>query len=99
MIATLDWTTFALGLLTGSAAAGLFFAGLALGMRLALGHAHPVAILLPSAGLRIALLLLAGWWIAGQGAAAAIGFALAFLICRTILLAVMRPLPGTAPWN
>jgi hypothetical protein len=96
----IDWTGLALGLLAGSAAAGLFFAGLALGLRLSRRRARPLAVLLPSAALRIALLLAAGWWVASAlGAAAAAGFALAFLIWRTLLVAAMRPPREDAPWS
>lgn len=94
----LDWSLFAIGLLAGSAAAVLYFAGLAWGMRLALRRARPVAVLLPSAALRIAALLAAGWWIAGQGAFALAGFALAFVAARVVLLIALRPAEGRATW-
>lgn len=92
MLASFDLSTFALGLLAGGIAAALFFAGLAWGMRLALRSARPLAVLLPSAALRIGLLLGAGWWVATLGGAVALaGFALAFLVARVALLAAVRP--------
>lgn len=100
MTLDLDWSMFAVGLLTGSAAAALFFAGLALGIRLALPAARPMTVLLPSAALRIALLLVAGWWVAGYGAAALAGFALAFVALRSVLLASLRAGgKGVTRWN
>ena len=92
MMIEIDWATFAFGALAGLAAGALFFAGLAFGMRLALRRARPMSVLLPSAALRIALLLGAGWWVAGQGGAALAGFALAFVALRFVLLATIRPL-------
>ncbi|WP_099826943.1 ATP synthase subunit AtpR [Oceaniglobus indicus] len=92
----IDWTLFATGVAFGGVAAALFFAGLGWGMRLALRAARPMAVLLPSAALRIALLLAAGWWVATLGAVAALGFALAFVATRTILVAVLRPAKGRA---
>ncbi|QIE54209.1 ATP synthase subunit AtpR [Pikeienuella piscinae] len=90
MTPVLDFGLFGLGLLAGAMAAALFFAGLAWGMRLALRAARPVSVLLASAALRIALLLGVGWWVAAQGMAAGVGFALAFLAMRLALLATLR---------
>jgi hypothetical protein len=91
-----DWNLFAMGLAAGTVAAALFFALLGWGMHLSLRRARPVAVLLPSSVLRIALLLIAGWWVATLGAAAAIGFALAFFTFRLILVALLRPAKGGA---
>lgn len=101
MTADLDWSMLALGLVAGSAAGALFFAGLALAIRLALPAARPMAVLLPSAAVRIALLLAAGWWMAGYGAAALAGFALGFVVLRFVLLAALRAGggKGVARWN
>jgi hypothetical protein len=97
----IDWVSLGLGAVAGVLASTLFFAGLAWGMRLALRSARPMPVLLISAGLRIAALLGAGWLVAGQGASALAGFALAFLVTRFAILAVARPaLPKkVAPWN
>ncbi len=91
MIEAIDWTAFALGMLAGTGAGALYFAGLAWGMRLALRGPRPMAVLLPSAAIRIALLLAAGWGTAQLGAAAVAGFALAFLALRFFLIAAIRP--------
>jgi hypothetical protein len=96
---TFDWIALALGAAAGAVTAALFFAGLALGMRLALRASRPTATLLASSTLRIAGLLAAGWLVAGQGGAAALaGFALAFLVVRTLAIALARrPVPQGAP--
>ncbi len=86
-----DYTLFGFGLLAGTVASGLYFAGLAWGMRLALRAARPVAVLLPSASIRIALLIGAGFWISQSGALALAGFALAFLMVRLVVTSAMRP--------
>ncbi len=101
MIGTIDWTAFALGLLAGTVAGAIYFAGLAWGVRRALSGGRSVAILLPSAAIRIALLLGAGWWTASLGAPALVGFALAFLVLRALVVAAARPKPvdGGASWN
>ena len=101
MIVDIHWIAFSLGLLFGSAVTALFFAGLAWSVRIALRTARPMAVLLPSAAIRITALLAAGWWIATYEVVALIGFALAFVVLRFILLAVMRTTTGkeTAQWN
>lgn len=101
MIFAIDWGVFALGLLGGALAGALFFAGLAWGMRLALRTARPMSVLLPSAAIRIALLLAAGFWIAGLGGVALAGFALGFLVLRLVMLSVLRAksMKGAAQWN
>jgi hypothetical protein len=91
MMALVDWDTFLLGLLTGTLASLLFFAGLAAGMHLALKRDHPTALLLSSAILRIALLLWLGTRVATMGIAAIIGFALAFMLTRFIITLLVRP--------
>ncbi len=106
MMISIDWPLFALGLIGGALAGALFFGGLAWGMRLALRTERPMAVLLPSAAIRIALLLAAGMWVAGQGAVALAGFAIAFLVLRLVMLTVLRagpsktkPSKGAAQWN
>lgn len=100
-MSAIDWTALGLGAFAGAVAGGLFFAGLALGMRLALGRARPTAILLASAALRIAALLGLGWLVAGQGGSALAGFALAFLLVRFGAITVARPAAKTEDpgWN
>ncbi|MCC7326833.1 MAG: hypothetical protein IT521_08535 [Burkholderiales bacterium] len=86
-----DWSGLMIGTLAGGALGALFFAGLAWGMKVALRRPNPVAILLPSAAVRIAALLAGGWVIAAWlGVAGALGFALAFLGLRFILVARIR---------
>lgn len=87
----IDWSLLSFGMVTGTAASALFFAGLALGMRIALGAARPAAILLLSAALRINMLLGMGWWIAQAGPWAFGGFALAFFLVRFVAINVVRP--------
>lgn len=79
-----------LGLIAGFAVSTLFFAGLAFGMRIALGAARPAAVLLLSAGLRIALLIGIGLVVANMGLWALAGYAGAFLIVRFAALAITR---------
>lgn len=86
----IDWAGAAMGLALGLGAGALFFWGLAVGMRAALGAARPGAVLLVSAGLRIGLLLLAGWGAASLGLAQGLGFAAGFVAARTITLAWAR---------
>ena len=101
MIVDIDWIAFAFGLLFGSTLAALFFAGLAWSVRIALRTARPMAVLLPSAAVRITVLLAAGWWMATYEVVALIGFVLAFVVLRFVLLTVMRTTigKGTAQWN
>lgn len=84
----------AIGLAMGVCAGALFFAGLAAGMRLALGAARPGPVLLASAALRIALLLGAGVWAAQMGAVTAAAFAAGFIAVRIAVLAWARRAPG-----
>lgn len=86
----LDWMALGQGALLGALAAAVFFAGLAWGMRIALRQPRPAPVLLLSAALRIAALLAVGWWVAGQGAVALAGFALAFLVLRFAVLVFAR---------
>jgi F0F1-type ATP synthase assembly protein I len=101
MILDIDWTVFALGMLIGTAAGALYFAGLAWSVRLALRGAHAAAVLLPSAVIRIALLLAAGWGTAQLGVPALVGFALAFLSLRFFMVTAVRPKDqsGATEWN
>lgn len=101
MMENFDLARFSVGLLAGSAAAVLFLAGLGLGLRLALRSARPTPTLLASSAVRIALLLSAGWGMAGQGNVALAGFALGFLVMRSLILFFVRLSPGPArrTWN
>jgi len=80
-----DWSAVVLGLAIGTAMSTFFFAGLGIGMRLALRSAKPVAVLVLSAALRILALLGIGWVVVGQGGPwSLLGYAAAFLIVRFI---------------
>lgn len=89
----IDWSALLLGLTVGAAVSALFFAGLAYGMRIAFGTGRPVAVLLLSSALRIALLLVAGWFVAQSGPWALGGFALSFLLVRFIAITFARSRP------
>ncbi len=91
MMGSIDWTAFSLGLLAGTGAGALYFAGLAWGIRLAMRRGRTMSVLLPSAAIRIALLLAAGWATAQLGLAALVGFGAAFLLLRFFLVAALRP--------
>lgn len=92
----IDWTAFVLGALAGVLTGALFFAGLALGLRLAMRRTRPLMILALSSLLRISTLLGVGWLVARMGGAAALaGFGLAFLATRFSAIALARPVtPG-----
>ena len=86
-----NWAGLLIGMLAGGVFAALFFAGLAWGMKLALRRTNPIAILLPSAVLRIAVVIAGGWAVAvWVGTVAAVSFAVAFIVFRTVLLAWMQ---------
>lgn len=86
----IDWSLFALGAIIGAVAAALFFAGLGLGMRLALRSTRTSSVLLLSAVLRIAGLLGIGWLVSQSGATALAGFALAFVAVRFAAVTIAR---------
>jgi len=87
----IDWSFVVLGLVLGTIAGALFFAGLGLGLRLALRSGQPVRVLMLSATLRIAALLGVGWLVVSQGGPWAFaGFALSFLVVRTIATTLAR---------
>ncbi len=81
---------FAAGLAFGGVAGILFFAGLGLGVRIALKGARPGPILLVSAALRISLLLLSGWAVAQLGLWSTVGFGVAFLAARYAIVIWVR---------
>lgn len=92
-----DWGAVILGLATGAVTSAVFFAGLGLGMRLALRAAKPVAVLVMSAALRISALLGIGWLVVGQGGPwSLLGYAAAFIAVRffTTTVASVRPPSG-----
>lgn len=99
-MSSVDWPTMAVGGSVGVVAAGLFFVGLALGIRWALHCDMPARALAFSAALRISALLGVGWIVVGQGGPwAGIGYALAFIATRQVakMLIYLNAPIGTAP--
>lgn len=86
----MDVIDLAVGMAFGVVAGILFFAGLGLGVRIALKSARPGPILLVSAVLRISLLLLSGWVVAQWGLWSAVGFGVAFLAARYAIVMWVR---------
>lgn len=83
---TVDWYAVLLGFSFGLPVSGLFFIGLAWGMRRALGSDRPGLWLMTSSFCRIAVLLAVGFLVtawAGSNWAIA-GYALAFFLARLI---------------
>lgn len=87
----IDWTAVMIGAGIGGVISGAFFAGLAVGMRLALRSAAPVKVLAISAAMRIAVLLVAGWAVVALGGPwAGLGYGLAFVVARIVVTTYMR---------
>lgn len=95
-----DWTAVVLGLVIGAAMSAVFFAGLRMGVRLAIRSTKPVALLMLSSVIRIASLIGIGWLVAQQGGPwPLLGYATAFLIVRfiaTTIASVGAPSRGAA---
>lgn len=85
-----DWPGALMGFGVGVAASILYFAGLAVSVRVAMTSSRPTAVLLPSALVRIAMLLGVGWLVTGGATLvwAFAGYGLAFFLVRS--LATMR---------
>ena len=100
-MAALDGFALLAGLAVGLAVGALFFAGLAWGMRRALGSTRPGAILLASFLLRSALLLGVGFALARwlQPLSCWIGYMAAFFVARTVAVHRARALPPSAAEN
>lgn len=83
-MSTLDWPALLLGMLLGLGISGLFFWGLSVGIRRALGAQHPAGTLLVSFLLRMTLLLGIGFALAALSASLwpLIGYVLAFFVVR-----------------
>ncbi len=86
----IDIGALLLGLAVGVGMSALFFAGLNLGMRLALRATRPTPILLLSAGVRIGVFLAAGWLVAQADIWAFCGYAAAFLLVRYLAISYTR---------
>lgn len=84
---------FAIGTVFGIAASGVFFAALALSVRIVARSAKPGVVILGSAVLRIAILLAAGWGAADFGLWSGIGFAVAFVLVKHVAISLARSGP------
>ena len=91
----MNWADVALGFTIGTLVSAIYFASLALSVRIALRGKRTCSMLLISAALRIPLLLLAAWAIVQTGASSALGFAIAFLIVRFLAVAIARSFPSS----
>lgn len=79
----IDWAAAFTGMAVGAVISSFYFAGLALGIRWALMRGKAAAVLLLSAGVRIAILLGAGWALLDQlGPWALFGYGGAFVLLR-----------------
>ncbi len=87
----MDPASLITGFAAGAAASLLYFAGLGLGLRVALRSGHLAAVLFLSASIRMALLLLAGWAAARLGLWSVAGFGAAFLMVRLGVVRWVRP--------
>lgn len=88
----IDWPDALWGFGAGVAVSTLYFAGLAASVRFALGSSRPAAVLLPSAVVRIGLLLAVGWLVT-DGATlgwAFAGYGAAFFLVRSLATLLAR---------
>ena len=99
MVVQMDWNAMLLGLAVGVPISGLFFVGLAWGMRLALRSRRSGSLLLLSAACRIAMLLGIGFWIATSSTNAwpLAGYAAAFFLVRLAAVFRARRAPMATP--
>tara|TARA_R110000824_G_scaffold6496_1_gene29938 strand:- start:4194 stop:4508 length:315 start_codon:yes stop_codon:yes gene_type:complete len=99
-VITVDWHAVLLGFSFGLPVSALFFAGLAWGLRRALGSDQPGLWLMASSLCRIAILLAVGFLVtASTGSSWTVaGYALAFFLARlmTMLWARVTNVPATA---
>lgn len=85
MMIVVDWPNLLIGFGVGVVVSLVYFAGLAWSVRVALTSSRHAVVLLPSAVLRIGLLLTVGWLVT-DGATlvwAAAGYGLAFFVVRS----------------
>lgn len=92
----IDWPDALWGFGAGVLVSTLYFAGLAASVRFALGSSRPAVVLLPSAMVRIGLLLAVGWLVTGGGTLvwAFAGYGAAFFLVRylaTLLARIPHP--------
>ncbi|NQW10175.1 MAG: hypothetical protein HQ481_09895 [Alphaproteobacteria bacterium] len=86
----MDIVALTLGAGLGVLASGLYFMGLAVGIRMALGAPRPGLILLASAAVRMTLLVTAGMLALRLSPEAGLGFFVAFLLVRFTATASTR---------
>ncbi len=86
----MNWNDVASGFAIGTLVSAIYFAGLALSVRIALGGSKAGLVLLISAALRILVFLLATWAIVQMGVSSALGFAAAFLAVRFAAVMIAR---------
>ena len=87
----MDWMDLATGFALGALAGSLFFAGLAISIRIASRSDRAGSLLLMSAGLRVAILMIIGWHVAQIGEWSLAGFVASFLLVRFAAIAWVRP--------
>lgn len=89
----IDWPGVLWGFGVGMIVSLVYFAGLAASVRFAMSASRPAAVLLPSAAVRIALLLGAGWLVTAGATEAWIfaGYGAAFLLVRYLATLLARP--------
>ncbi|HAP51682.1 MAG TPA: ATP synthase subunit AtpR [Marinobacter adhaerens] len=92
MVMMIDWVSMLWGFGAGFAVSLVYFAGLAASVRFALGASRPVAVLLPSAAVRIALLLSVGWLVTAGATEvwAFVGYGAAFFVVRYLATLLAR---------
>ena len=88
----IDWQGVLWGFGAGLVVSFVYFAGLAASVRFALGASRPVAVLLPSAAVRIALLLSVGWLVTAGATEvwAFVGYGAAFFVVRYLATLLAR---------
>jgi hypothetical protein len=92
MVMMIDWQGVLWGFGAGLVVSFVYFAGLAASVRFALGASRPVAVLLPSAAVRIALLLSVGWLVTAGATEvwAFVGYGAAFFVVRYLATLLAR---------
>lgn len=89
---TVDWPGALMGFGAGVVVSVVYFAGLAVSVRAALTSSRPAAVLVPSAVVRIGLLLAVGWLVTGGATLvwAFAGYGLAFFLVRALATVFAR---------
>ena len=91
MVVSVDWSLLGLGALVGGLIGGVFFAGLALGVRTAMRSDRALTILTVSATVRILACVGAAWLVLVQlGPWGFAGFGAAFVLSRRVATSFAR---------